>query len=188
MELIENYKDKIRPFDFKLDKEGKLEMELSVMQYSESKNKTDIQFLLVGLKNKEAFSLNFDLKRMTVYENGKEPQIFIPARIAISPHQLEKFRKPFFNILSNKFDFGKKTDFQDLLGVGLELIESEKYGLFNLDRIFNEKFKVIANNEISKLNPKYFEFGIEFDFPEKRIKIFETDLKYRKRFLDGLLK
>lgn len=180
---LENYKKYVTDVRISKNLEDLFEIELSVLNYRESSDKNTIEFRLIGKKDSEAFSIDLQLKRFKVINEDKSFEVFIPARIGIIPNSEIKFRKPFFKFLFERDN--NNLDFVDFIGVGLELGESDKYGLFSLERLFNEKFIAKANNEVSESSKKYFEFGIEFNFPNKRVRFFETDIKYRNKIIEN---
>src|SRR5690606_15678640 len=156
---LENYKKYVKDLSIERNSENLIDIELSILNYSESSDKKTIEFRLIGLKNSEAFSIDLQLKRFKVIDEDNFSEVFIPARIGFIPNSEVKFRKPFLKILCETEDYNN-LDLVDFIGVGLELDKSNKYGLFNLERLFNEKFIAKANNEISTTSEKYLEFGI----------------------------
>lgn len=181
---LEDYKKDLKDFWINKNQDGLFEIELSVLNYKESSDKNTIEFRLIGIKGSEAFSIDLQLKRFKVIDEDNSVEVFIPARIGIIPNSEIKFRKPFFKLLFEQ-ENTSNLDLVDFIGVGLELNESDKYGLFSLERLFNEKFIAIANNEVSVTSKKYFEFGVEFNFPTRRVRFFETNIKYRKKIIDN---
>ncbi|HPK09509.1 MAG: hypothetical protein KDC16_05490 [Saprospiraceae bacterium] len=186
LKVIEDYSNYLKSVQVEINGEGLFEIEVSILNYRESIDKNTMSFQLVGIKNSEVFSFDLVLKRFGIVYQNQNKEFFIPARIGLIPPKDFLYRKPFFNFIFNSKTLAR-YDFVDFIGVGLELNRSEKYGYFNLERLFNEKIVAKATNEVKSSSKKYLEFGIEFNFPIRRVRFFETNIKYRDNIINSYI-
>jgi len=187
MEVVikKSYNENLKPLDFKIKSNGCFSLELSILNQVEYSNNFFV-LTLFGfdgkVKREWGISFRLEFREMCVIEENGIENWFIPSRFGLKRIQLDdkELGKGFIDILQeNNIDcnYNNLKDF-----VGFEIEELNKP--FQKGEFENSYYEFIATNGKQKSNKDYLELSFKLNYPEFRLIIEETEVKYREKMFE----